>query len=494
MDNSNASTSPLETAAGAAGPRVTTAFELLSNETRLAILLALWEAYDPRRPDHILTFSQLYERVGVRDSGNFSYHLDRLIGHFIAETDDGYRLRNAGLKIIQATIAGAGLDDRTLPPTEIDMSCYRCGAPVEISYRREKLYHTCTECEGNIGPDFAEERPEGTLMAFDLNPSGLADREPEDVFVVGSIKSLRDFGLLMRGICPECTGKIETSVEICDSHEAPPGKTCPTCGTGDEVRVSYVCSVCKYGDSYPGHAAIYDHPAVAAFCHKHGLESTYDIDDPEACGELWDHLLDRECTLVSEDPVRIRITVSAEGDALHLILDGTLSVVGVIEGPREGSRDTAEGEDTPISGTEPENTSDGDRRGRSNGPVLPDAEDCLVRLRRTRWPNGVRCPHCDTEDTIKKGTTSKDAQRYRCLECDSIFNDLTGTIFAERRLTLPEMFHVVRETDGKTPARIARQLDRSYKSILNFVHEVEELHPEDVEVVSAASVSPTSPK
>lgn len=39
--------SPLEGAAGAAGPDTTEAFQLLANETWLTILLALWEAKEP---------------------------------------------------------------------------------------------------------------------------------------------------------------------------------------------------------------------------------------------------------------------------------------------------------------------------------------------------------------------------------------------------------------------------------------------------------------
>lgn len=61
---------------------------------------------------------------------------------------------------------------------------------------------------------------------------------------------------------------------------------------------------------------------------------------------------------------------------------------------------------------------------------LPDKEDCLGNLRDHRWPNEVKCPHCESVDTIKKGTTRKGAQRYRCHTCNSIFNDLIGTIFA----------------------------------------------------------------
>lgn len=47
MSGSNRPKSPLEAAIGVAGEPATEAFSLLANETRIAILLALWDAYDP---------------------------------------------------------------------------------------------------------------------------------------------------------------------------------------------------------------------------------------------------------------------------------------------------------------------------------------------------------------------------------------------------------------------------------------------------------------
>lgn len=327
MGDSSSPRSPLEAAAGAASPRAIDAFKLLSNETRLGILLALWEAYDSHVEDNFLSYSAIFDRVNVRDSGQFSYHLNKLVGHYIDETDGGYRLRNSGLKIVQTVISGTGLKEDRLAPTEIALSCYRCGSPVELSYDSEHLYHICTMCEGNTGPDFDEDRPVGTLMSWDFNPSGLAGRTPKEIFVAGMIKALQDFGLLVRGLCPRCTGTVEGSLKICDDHEPGPGEACPACGTRDEIRVLYDCSVCKHGDSYPVDAVIYDHPATIAFCYKHEIEHTFDLDDPDACARLWEHITDREYTLLSKDPIRIRITVPGQGENLHLTLDGHLDVI-----------------------------------------------------------------------------------------------------------------------------------------------------------------------
>lgn len=112
--------SPLEAAAGVAGPRAIEAFSLLGNETWLSILLALWEVHEPFAEDNAVPFSELRDRVGMHDSGQFHYHLDKPAGHFVEKTDDGYELRHAGRQLVGTVIAGTGIEEPTLEPTELD--------------------------------------------------------------------------------------------------------------------------------------------------------------------------------------------------------------------------------------------------------------------------------------------------------------------------------------------------------------------------------------
>ncbi|WP_433633396.1 DUF7347 domain-containing protein [Halomicrococcus sp. NG-SE-24] len=148
-----ATDSPLEAAAGAAGPRAIEAFATLGNETRLAILLALWEAYDPFAKANTIPFTELRKRVGMRDGSQFNYHLQQLVGHFIRKTDDGYELNRGGLQFVQTVIAGTGIEEQTLESTELDRgtgalasvtgswsSCRRCGAPTAVTYQDRELY------------------------------------------------------------------------------------------------------------------------------------------------------------------------------------------------------------------------------------------------------------------------------------------------------------------------------------------------------------------
>jgi hypothetical protein len=72
------------------------ALSTLASEHRIAILQALATADKP------LTFLELRERVGIRDTGRFNYHLSKLRERFVRETDDGYDLGHAGERVILA--------------------------------------------------------------------------------------------------------------------------------------------------------------------------------------------------------------------------------------------------------------------------------------------------------------------------------------------------------------------------------------------------------
>ena len=63
--------------------------------------------------------------------------------------------------------------------------------------------------------------------------------------------------------------------------------------------------------------------------------------------------------------------------------------------------------------------------------LLDDAK-CFETVRMTRWPDGVRCPECDSAEVTKDGRddTQPARQRYQCHACWKRFDDLTGTIFA----------------------------------------------------------------
>ena len=69
---------------------------------------------------------------------------------------------------------------------------------------------------------------------------------------------------------------------------------------------------------------------------------------------------------------------------------------------------------------------------------LIDDARCFELVRQHRWPGGVRCPRCDSDEIARDGRD--DAQphrrRYRCAACGARFDDLTGTVLAGRHRPL----------------------------------------------------------
>lgn len=69
---------------------------------------------------------------------------------------------------------------------------------------------------------------------------------------------------------------------------------------------------------------------------------------------------------------------------------------------------------------------------------LLDDEKCYETVRQFRWPQGVRCPHCESQTTIKRGRDEREKarQRYECRGCGKRFDDLTGTVWANHHQPL----------------------------------------------------------
>src|SRR3954451_13120996 len=63
---------------------------------------------------------------------------------------------------------------------------------------------------------------------------------------------------------------------------------------------------------------------------------------------------------------------------------------------------------------------------------LLDEAKCFELVRQHRWPDGVRCPDCDSAVVIRNG--HDEGQRHRprdlCKACHGRFDDLTGTVLA----------------------------------------------------------------
>lgn len=331
MGDSHSSKLPLEVAARTISGQTLEAFKVLSNNTRLAILLALWEATAPgstlpKTAVPAVSFSELQERVGLRDSGQFNYHLDRLKGRFVRQTDEGYTLTTTGHQILSAVFAGTLTDSPTFEDELIDAECPRCGAPVVIDYSDGILTERCTSCAGLWqGPG---DQP-GVLTQRDRPPVGLANRTPQEFERTGNTWDRHRWQSMVEGVCPACSGTVTGTIHVCETHETSNETICEDCESIFKIQSIFVCDICKHHTRGPAWLPVLTEGTVRAFFHKHGLNPDALLDEFS-----WNILGDviTEGEVRQEVPLEIRVTVELDGDFLEVILDDEARILDVAEG------------------------------------------------------------------------------------------------------------------------------------------------------------------
>ena len=286
------------------------AFALLGNETRIAILWAVHESDAP------VSFSELRERVGMRDSGQFNYHLDKLAGTFVrrasddsrdegragsaapadaAERPDGYVLTFAGMRVLGAILSGTFNKQGSLDPFELDSPCGACGSRVSVEYTDERVVVRCPTCDDQ-------------LSAFGFPPGGVEGRSAEDLRRTFTQWIRGVFSYMVGGICPNCTGPM-TERFVRDSRYV-----------DEDVGVEFECRRCgELAYSAVGSYVLH-HPAVVAFHYDHGI----DLNRTPWWELSW--LRTDDAAVVAEDPLEVRVVVELDGDELALVVDDELRV------------------------------------------------------------------------------------------------------------------------------------------------------------------------
>ena len=298
------------------------AFALLGNETRVAILRALGEADEP------LSFSALHDRSDVRDSGQFNYHLEKLVGHFVRKDDDGYTLRRTGRRVVEAVLSGAVTETPSLERTPVDEYCEYCGAPIEVTWQHGSVRMYCTECAGTYGRAYDEGRGvpagEGYLGRLPLPPAGVRDRTPEEVLRAAWTWGNLEIFAMASGICPRCSATVETSVRVCEDHDASDG-LCPSCESVYAVAANVSCTNCIFVSGGGAVIALVANTDLLTFVTEHGLNPVA----PESIRVLNGVHGDYDEEILQRDPLRARFTFHIDDDSLALTVDENLAVVDV---------------------------------------------------------------------------------------------------------------------------------------------------------------------
>lgn len=106
--------------------------------------------------------------------------------------------------------------------------------------------------------------------------------------------------------------------------------------------------------------------------------------------------------------------------------------------------------------------------------VRPETEErCRVLLERLRWPDGVRCPRCETATGI---STIEDRAQFECGGCGYQFSVRVGTVFHGSHLPLWKWVLAVHLMTGSAEGVSANQLRRtlgiSYKTAWHLMHRI----------------------
>jgi hypothetical protein len=211
-----------------------------------------------------------------------------------------------------------------MAPTELDQPCLLCGAPTRIRYRDGCLVWACTDCEGPT-PEVTD--VDGFLGAGPFDPAGLVDRTPEEIRLASIATHWHKLRLMADGFCPDCTGSVESWLDICRDHDR--AGICEHCGRTYAAWARFECQVCKrHGITSPKTLALF-HPAVIGFYHDHGISIRTRADDFETTRRIYEHMHDHGMALDSEDPIRVRVTAALDGEEVRLTFDETASVVDV---------------------------------------------------------------------------------------------------------------------------------------------------------------------
>lgn len=294
-----------------------TAFALLADDVRVRIVNELGAATaEPETGIPHLSYAELKERVGIRDSGRFNYHLTKLLGTYVAKADEGYRLRWPGMVLYRTLVAGLLTSDGSpdVGRFPVGATCHRCGDPIEAHLYETLFRVRCWGCDANYADVY-------------LPSNGLTGRSEADLLDAVHRRIRTVFGSMTAGQCPWCAASVSVAIhggsdELPSLHD-----------TRDlDAYAVYHCTDCTGFQYAPVSQTLVHQPVAIAFYHDHGRDLT-----SIPTWELAWAVTDQTTTVRGTDPWRFTVRVPLDDETLVADLDADLSVT---ETRREsGSRD-----------------------------------------------------------------------------------------------------------------------------------------------------------
>lgn len=281
---------------GGAEPSVREAFSLLNHEIRLEIILALledWQAVytEPR------SYAELMDAVGMRDSGKFNYHLDKLRGVYVWQVEGGYVPTASVTALYRTVLAHQPTAEFDYDPTEIDASCPGCDAALVLWYERGFVSVDCNDCDW-IG------------FTYPFPRLGFDGRDADAVARAVTRRARHHIAMAAEGQCPFCAGTTTVDPRVDAVDDA-------------EYWIEIDCDACSYTvGTAPLATVLYDERVVAALEEIGVGREPYDWELPVAT-----------VGVESRDPVRLALEIDGDHGTATVVVGGTFAVQSVCIDP-----------------------------------------------------------------------------------------------------------------------------------------------------------------
>lgn len=265
--------------------------DLLSNETRFDILRALATQRFDEGGTSRMTFTDLFESVGTDDSGNFNYHLNRLIDRLVTKEGEYYRLTYGGVQLfswLQAATYAPGYAYDAIP---LDHQCPLCENELTATYEEG---HMDIGCEDHW------------LLGTYVHPRWVESLSTDELIQHVSLRLQHHIELIANRICPLCSGTLERFLRT--DHDPYP------------IQYHYPCTQCGAEPRLRPPQTVMRDVRVEQFYRERGVELH---ETPP--WKLYATYEDSQ--VVSEDSLHVRCELVVDGDAGFVTVDGLGNVI-----------------------------------------------------------------------------------------------------------------------------------------------------------------------
>lgn len=271
-------------------------FAVLGSESRVAVLSSL-----AQHPDDTVEFAELFDRVSIRDSGNFSYHLDELRGIFLRQTAAGYELTHAGQQVVGAIYAGRYTAEAELDPVDVGWECLLCGGAMRVGYADGSATMECADCDSGA--------------RVPLPPGVLAQCDREEFPSVAAAWYHQRVRRTLDGFCADCAGRLDGKLV------RPPGGTE---ADPEPSLAAFSCERCGRTATLSGATVATFHPIVEGFLQEHGFDTT-----ARHPTQIWDQLNESTVRATNESPLELSVRFADGGDAVEVTVANDATVADV---------------------------------------------------------------------------------------------------------------------------------------------------------------------